>query len=60
VRTSMDNDMKTKFKQFMLDLPKKDAACFSAVMGGDFTAFTEVNVDFYKPIIDARKATIGG
>jgi phosphonate transport system substrate-binding protein len=60
VRSSMDNDMKTKFKQFMLDLPKKDAACFSAVMGGDFTAFTEVNVDFYKPIIDARKATIGG
>ena len=60
VRTSMDNDMKTKFKQFMLDLPKKDAACFSAVMGGDFTAFTEVDVDFYKPIIDARKATIGG
>ena len=41
-------------------LPKKDAACFSAVMGGDFTAFTEVDVDFYKPIIDARKATIGG
>jgi phosphonate transport system substrate-binding protein len=60
VRSSMDNDMKTKFKQFMLDLPKKDAACFSAVMGGDFTAFTEVDVDFYKPIIDARKATIGG
>ena len=60
VRSSMDNNMKTKFKQFMLDLPKKDAACFSAVMGGDFTAFTEVNVDFYKPIIDARKATIGG
>ncbi|WP_075291795.1 phosphonate ABC transporter substrate-binding protein [Pararhizobium arenae] len=60
VRTSMDQDMKTKFKQFMLDLPKTDAACFSAVMGGDFTGFTEVNVDFYKPIIDARKATIGG
>ena len=60
VRTSMDQDMKAKFKQFMLDLPKKDAACFAAVMGGDFTSFTEVNVDFYKPIIDARKATIGG
>ena len=60
VRSSMEADMKGKFKQFMLDLPKKDAACFAAVMGGDFTAFTEVNVDFYKPIIDARKATIGG
>ncbi|WP_104665271.1 phosphonate ABC transporter substrate-binding protein [Ensifer adhaerens] len=60
VRTSMNDDMKAKFKQFMLDLPKTDAACFSAIQGGDFTGFTEVNSDFYKPIIDARKATIGG
>jgi phosphonate transport system substrate-binding protein len=60
VRTSMNDDMKTKFKQFMVDLPKSDPACFSAVQGGDFSGFTEVNVDFYKPIIDARKATIGG
>ncbi len=60
VRTSMNEDMKTKFKQFMVDLPKSDPACFSAIQGGDFSGFTEVNVDFYKPIIDARKATIGG
>ena len=60
VRSSMNDDMKTKFKQFMMDLPKTDAACFSAIQGGDFTGYTEVNVDFYKPIIDARKATIGG
>jgi len=60
VRTSMNDDMKTKFKQFMVDLPTSDPACFSAVQGGDFSGFTEVNVDFYKPIIDARKATIGG
>jgi phosphonate transport system substrate-binding protein len=60
VRSSMNPDMKAKFKAFMLALPKSDPACFSAVMGGDFKSFTEVNVDFYKPIIDARKATIGG
>lgn len=60
VRTSMNDDMKTKFKQFMVDLPKSDPACFSAVQGGDFSGYTEVNVDFYKPIIDARKAIIGG
>ncbi|MHA7969291.1 phosphonate ABC transporter substrate-binding protein [Rhizobium sp. CAU 1783] len=60
IRTSMNDDMKAKFKTFMMDLPKTDAACFSAIQGGDFTGFTEVNVDFYKPIIDARKATIGG
>ncbi|KGD98152.1 phosphonate ABC transporter substrate-binding protein [Rhizobium sp. YS-1r] len=60
VRTSMNTDMKAKFKQFMMDLPKADPACFSAVQGGDFTGFAEVNADFYKPIVDARKATIGG
>ncbi len=60
VRTSMNDDMKTKFKQFMMELPKSDPACFSAIQGGDFTGFAEVDVDFYKPIIDARKATIGG
>jgi len=60
VRTSMNEDMKMKFKQFMMDLPKSDPTCFSAIQGGDFAGFTEVNVDFYKPIIDARKATIGG
>ncbi|APG88536.1 phosphonate ABC transporter substrate-binding protein (plasmid) [Sinorhizobium americanum CCGM7] len=60
VRTSMNDDVKAKFKQFMMDLPKTDAACFSAIQGGEFTGFTEVNSDFYKPIIEARKATIGG
>lgn len=60
VRNTMNDDMKAKFKQFMLDLPKTDAACFSAIQGGDFTGYTEVNAAFYKPIIDARKATIGG
>ena len=60
VRTALNDEMKAKFKQFMMDLPKTDAACFSAIQGGDFTGFVEVNSDFYKPIIDARKATIGG
>jgi phosphonate transport system substrate-binding protein len=60
VRSSMNDDMKAKFKQFMVDLPKTDAACFASIQGGEFTGYTEVNVDFYKPIIDARKATIGG
>ncbi|TCU18382.1 phosphonate ABC transporter substrate-binding protein [Rhizobium sullae] len=60
VRTSMNDDMKAKFKKFMMDLPTSDAACFSAIQGGNFKGFAEVNADFYKPIIDARKATIGG
>jgi len=60
VRSSLSADVKAKFKQFMLDLPKTDAACFAAVEGGEYKGFVEVNSDFYKPIIDARKATIGG
>ncbi len=60
VRTSMNADMKTKFKQFMVDLPKSDPACFKAIEGGDFTGFVDVTPDFYKTIIDARKSTIGG
>jgi phosphonate transport system substrate-binding protein len=60
VRSSMDADMKAKFKDFMVKLPETDAACFSAIQGGDFKAYADVTVDFYKPIIDARKATIGG
>ena len=44
----------------MIDLPKSDPACFSAIQGGDYTSYTEVTPDFYQPIIDARKAQIGG
>ena len=60
VRSSMDDGMKSKFKAFMMKLPETDAACFSAIQGGEYKGYAEVNVDFYKPIIDARKATIGG
>jgi phosphonate transport system substrate-binding protein len=59
VRTSLDADMKAKFKDFMVNLPTSDPACFSAIQGGDFTGFTEVTPAFYQPIIDARKAQIG-
>ena len=60
VRSTLNADMKSKFKDYMLNLPKSDPACFSAIEGGDFKSFVEVTPDFYKPIIDARKATIGG
>lgn len=60
VRTSLSDDIKAKFKQFMLDLPTSDPECFTAIQGGDFKGFTEVNESFYQTIIDARKATIGG
>ncbi len=59
VRTSMDGDMKQKFKAFMMALPESDPECFSAIQGGDYKGFTEVDEDFYKTIIAARKAKIG-
>jgi phosphonate transport system substrate-binding protein len=60
VRSSMSADAKTKFKEFMMKLPETDPACFKAVQGGDFKGFVEVKADFYAPIIEARKAAIGG
>lgn len=60
VRTTLDADVKAKFKDFMLKLPEADAECFSAIQGGDFKSYIEVNADFYAPIIAARKAQIGG
>jgi len=59
VRSSMDADLKQKFKAFMMALPETDPACFSAIQGGDYKAFTEVDENFYKTIIAARKAKIG-
>lgn len=59
VRSSMNDDMKKKFKDFMMALPEKDPKCFSAIQGGDYKGFTEVNPSFYQAIIDARKAKIG-
>lgn len=44
VRTALNGDMKAKFKQFMMDLPKTDAACFSAIQGGDFTEIGRAHV----------------
>ncbi len=59
VRTSLDEGIKAKFEQFMLDLPTADKDCFAAIQGGDFTNYTKVTPEFYQPIIDARKAQIG-
>lgn len=60
VRTSMSAETKAKFKDFMMKLPESDPACFKAIQGGDFKGFVEVTPEFYSPIIEARKATIGG
>lgn len=60
IRTSLPEEVKAKFKELMVNLPETDPKCFSAIEGGDFKGFTEVNPDFYKAIIAVRKAKIGG
>jgi len=59
VRSSMSAEDKQAFKDFMMKLPESDPKCFSAIQGGDFKGFVEVEPAFYQPIIDARKAQIG-
>ena len=62
VRSSMNKDMIAKYKDYLMNLPKTDPACFASASstGGDRKGYAEVNVQFYQPIIDARKAQIGG
>jgi len=60
IRTALPADVKAKVVDYLTNLPTSDPACFSAVEGGEFKGFTPVTPEFYQPIIDARKAQIGG
>lgn len=59
-RTALGDEWIKKITDFYMELPKTDVACFNAIEGGDFTGYVPVKPDFYQPIIDARKASIGG
>jgi phosphonate transport system substrate-binding protein len=59
VRTSLDDGIKAKFKEFMVGLPQTDKECFSAIQGGDYKGYTEVKHEFYEPVVAARKGQIG-
>jgi phosphonate transport system substrate-binding protein len=60
VRKDLDADVRAKFKEFMMNLPKNDPECFSAIQGGTYNGFVEVDHSFYETIVAARKAKIGG
>jgi phosphonate transport system substrate-binding protein len=60
VRTALGEEWIKKFADFYSALPTKDAACFNAVEGGDFKGYVPVKAEFYKAIVEARKAAIGG
>ncbi|MHB1109795.1 MAG: phosphonate ABC transporter substrate-binding protein [Devosia sp.] len=60
LRSTLPAEMKEKIIAFYTALPTEDYECFRAVENGDFTGYTPVEPEFYQPVIDARKATIGG
>jgi phosphonate transport system substrate-binding protein len=60
MRKDLPADLKEKIVAFYTNLPTEDYECFRAIENGDFSGYTPVTPEFYKPIIDARKATIGG
>lgn len=60
MRTSLPQEMKDKIVAFYTALPTEDYDCFRSIENGDFSGYTPVTEEFYQPIIDARKATIGG
>ena len=59
-RTALGPEWIKKLTDFYTALPTTDKSCFEAIEGGDFTGFVPVTPEFYQPIIDARKASIGG
>ena len=59
VSNKLDQDVRAKFVSFMKALPESDPACFSAIQGGDYKGFIDVDQSFYETIIAARKAQIG-
>jgi phosphonate transport system substrate-binding protein len=60
IRQAVSADVKAKVKDYLMNLPKTDAACFKSMQGGDFTGFVAPAADFYDGVIAARKAKIGG
>ncbi len=60
MRTDLPQEMKDKIVAFYTALPTEDYECFRSVENGDFSGYTPVTPEFYQPIIDARKAAIGG
>jgi phosphonate transport system substrate-binding protein len=60
MRSDLPQEMKDKIIAFYTALPTEDYECFRSVENGDFSGYTPVTPDFYKAIIDARRAAIGG
>ncbi len=59
VSNKLDKDVRAKFVDYMKALPEADPECFSAIQGGDYKGFIDVDHSFYETIVAARKAKIG-
>ncbi len=60
VSNTVPAERKQQFKDYLVNMVETDPDCFQAIQGGEFSGYTEVNPDFYMPIINARRGTIGG
>lgn len=60
LRSGLEQETKDKIEAFLKALPETNYDCFRAAQAGDYNGYVEVDAEFYKPVIDARKATIGG
>ncbi len=59
MRKDLPQELKDKIVKFYTELPATDYECFRGIENGDFKGYTPVTPEFYAPIIDARRATIG-
>ena len=55
----LDADIKTKIKDYQTELPQTDTSCFPTIQGENFKNYSKVTLEFYQPIIDARKTQTG-
>ncbi|MDF1585833.1 phosphonate ABC transporter substrate-binding protein [Marinimicrococcus flavescens] len=55
VRKDLPQEFKDRYKQFLLDLPVKDYACFKATQGGEGEGFVPVDHSFYDIIVRMRE-----
>ncbi|MBU1306302.1 MAG: phosphonate ABC transporter substrate-binding protein [Alphaproteobacteria bacterium] len=58
--SKLSKDMQDKIVAFYNSLPTEHPDCFAGIERGEFKGYAPVTPEFYQPIIDARKATIGG
>ena len=58
-RTALGDAFGAQLVKTYNNIAATDMKCMSAVEGGDFKGYAPVKAEFYKAIVDARKATIG-